>query len=286
MIIMDYSNISIMAYMYAAKNFSNPVRMEDLRPTIIKSILGYKKQFRDSGYGTSIVLAVDSGQNWRKDYFEHYKASRSKSREADTNIDWADLFTKNREMLIEIATKLPIRVIKVAKTEGDDIIGVLAKYYHQSEKIGIVSSDKDFKQLLKYPNVKIWSTFTKEFMNEPDPSRFLFEHIIKGDGGDGVPNIKSPGNAFVDKIRQKSIFAKELDIWVNDPSLSFLTTPEMREAYTRNSTLINLDKIPQEYVDEILRSYEEYQTNPRNVYKYFASTRLVNFMDDVQEFSW
>ena len=49
---------------------------------------------------------------------------------------------------------------------------------------------------------------TKKFVNGIDPNEYLYEHILKGDTGDGVPNVLSPDNTFVDGLRQKPLSKK------------------------------------------------------------------------------
>ena len=45
----------------------------------------------------------------------------------------------------------------------------------------IVSGDKDFIQLQKYPNVQQYSPILKKYVNGHDPITYIKEHILKGD---------------------------------------------------------------------------------------------------------
>lgn len=282
MILVDWSNVSIACYLYAHGNIQKNPDESIVLPVILSAFLDYKKKFLGHG---DIALCVDSGETWRKDYFPLYKAKRKEKRDSDNFVDWNHLFEVNRNVYEDLIAHMPFYGLKVPKTEADDIIAVMAKYLHPTEKVMIVASDKDFKQLQKFPNVRQYSTYTKDYLVEQDPDRFLLEHIIRGDGGDGIPNIKSPDNAFVDGIRQKSIFQKELDVWLNDTSLSFLTDDEMKARYQRNNKLINFNHIPQEIQDTILDHYQSYELGSKNIYKYFVARRLTNFMENIQEFS-
>ena len=64
----------------------------------------------------------------------------------------------------------------------------------------IVSGDKDFIQLQKYPNVQQYNLILKKYVNGHDPITYIKEHILKGDASDGVPNVLSPDNTFVDGL--------------------------------------------------------------------------------------
>ena len=103
-------------------------------------------------------------------------------------------------MYDEISLNFPYKNIKLNKIEADDIIAILCKKYHQQEKILIVSSDKDFQQLQRYENVKQYIPFKKSYVVCEEPENYIIEHIIKGDSSDGVPNILSPDNTFVDGL--------------------------------------------------------------------------------------
>ena len=76
----------------------------------------------------------------------------------------------------------------------------------------IVSNDKDFQQLQRYPNVHQYSPLKKTQLVCENPEKFLLEHIIKGDVSDGVPNILSDDDVFVNKEkRQKPCGGKKVN---------------------------------------------------------------------------
>ena len=47
-----------------------------------------------------------------------------------------------------------------------------------------------------------------------DPTIYLKEHILKGDTSDGVPNVLSPDNTFVDGLRQRPLSRKKIQSWL------------------------------------------------------------------------
>ena len=73
---------------------------------------------------------------------------------------------------------MPYPVLQVESAEADDIIATMVERY-SSEKIMIVSGDKDFSQLQRYKNVSQYSPITKKYIKVGDPLSYLFEHIIR-----------------------------------------------------------------------------------------------------------
>ena len=109
-------------------------------------------------------------------------------------------------------------MIAVPHAEGDDVIAVLAK--NIQEKSIIISSDKDFSQLHKYKHIKQYSPIQKKMLTTSDPYKYLKEHIIRGDKGDGVPNILSADDCIVKGERQKPITKKKLAVWMEQSDMA------------------------------------------------------------------
>ena len=118
----------------------------------------------------------------------------------------------------EIAENFPYKVIHIDGCEADDIIGTIVTMNpdpnndFNPEKIMIVSSDRDFLQLQKYKFVRQYSPLLKKELVEKNPRLYLQTHIIKGDKGDGVPNIFSDDNVFVEGFRQTPVSQKKIEI--------------------------------------------------------------------------
>ena len=66
------------------------------------------------------------------------------------------------------------------------------------KQIMIVSGDKDFIQLQNIDNVNQYSPILKKHVNGHNPDTYIKEHILKGDTSDGVPNVLSADNTFVE----------------------------------------------------------------------------------------
>ena len=141
--------------------------------------------------------------------------------------------------------------------EADDIIATLVQKYSATQKIMILSSDKDFAQLQRYPNVEQYSPILKKFINEPLPMAQLKQMVIRGDKGDGIPNILSGDNCIVSGERQTPITQKKIDAWLKDAeNLQGVMDTETYRNYQRNLQLIDLSKTPQEIKDSIINTFE------------------------------
>jgi hypothetical protein len=233
-----------------------------------------------------MIICCDSKKYWRREIFPYYKAGRKKDREA-SGVDWNTMFNTLAVVRQELIDYFPYKTIMVEGAEADDIIGTLVHKYNQYEKdIFILSSDKDFMQLQIYNNVKQYSPIHKKFIRTADPDLYLREHIIKGDRGDGIPNISSPDNVFVVGGRQKPMRKKFIDQIANTniETLSELNE-DVRRNYARNRQLVDLSQIPEDIQNNIVETFTNYKTNDRSkLFNYFVDKKLKNLMENISEF--
>ena len=283
-ILVDYNGIAISSVVVQKL----AIEEDMIRHFILNTLRMYNKKFRKD-YG-DMVIACDSS-TWRREYFPNYKFKRREGREKDEveKANWDEIFRIINMVREEIQENLPYRVVKVDGAEADDIIGTLAletQEFGKHEDVMIVSADKDFVQLQKYKNVKQYSPMQKKFVTEKNPHTYLFEHVLKGDSGDGVPNVLSNDNVFVEGIRQSPITRKKLDFWAeNAQNLEDVMEPEHYRNYMRNKKLIDLEEIPENLRTEIINTYESQEDTPKNrVLKYLISKRCKNLITDIEDF--
>lgn len=280
MILLDFSQVVISNYMSQIKH--QPV-VEDglLRHVVLNSIRMYNSQFRDT-YG-SMVICTDSHNSWRRDVYPYYKASRRRDREA-SDIDWPRLFETLKTIRDEITETFPYRVIDVEGAEADDVISTLARTFSATEKVVIVSSDKDFQQLQKWKNVSQYNPYNKDFYVCEDPAKFLKEHIIRGDRSDGIPNFLSPDDIFVTEGRQAPIQEKKLVNWLQQEPEQFCDSRMMKN-YRRNEQLVDLTRTPKHIQNSILHQYTiEPVGTQKKIYPYLVSHRLSSLVEHLSEF--
>lgn len=285
MIIVDYSSISLGVVFAQGLRALN----EDLvRHMILNSLRMYNHKYRGE-YG-KMILACDS-KSWRKESFPQYKASRQKTRD-ESDANWSDIFDMVNGITAEIEESMPYPVLKVYGAEADDIIATLVEStqeFGQHEPVMIISGDKDFIQLHRYGNVKQFSPMQKKMVSDADPVKYLFEHVCKGDSGDGVPNILSGDDTFVSNGRQTPVRAKRLKEWYDahnaGSDLSSIMDDETYRNYCRNRNLIDLTNIPSHLQHEILDAYTSAsnKTNSK-VLNYLISKRCNQLVACAEEF--
>jgi 5'-3' exonuclease len=288
MILVDLNQVMISNLMMQPGLKADGINENMIRHMVLNSLRMYNVKFKDQ-YG-EMVICADDKKYWRRDLFPYYKASRKKTRE-ESPYDWNLIFETLNRVRDEIRENFPYKVIQIDKTEADDVIGTLCHTYgvelknESTEKILILSSDKDFMQLQKFVNVEQYSPMAKKFLKESNPVKFLREHIIKGDRGDGIPNILSSDDTFVTESRQKPVIEKKLNIWVTQNPEEFCDATMLKN-YKRNESLIDLSKVPEEFSSRILDAYRvpgEVKGKDK-ILNYFIKNRMKLLMEHIQEF--
>ena len=111
---------------------------------------------------------------------------------------------------------------------------------------------------------------------------YITEHVLRGDTGDGVPNILSPDNCLAIGERQKPMTKKRIELYSKDPSAM---DEETKLRFNRNKQMIDLTMIPQEFVDNILEEYNNQEEVGRShLFNYFIKQKLKNLIGDIQDF--
>ena len=276
-LLVDFSQIFIGSYMMAAKYAD--VDMDVIRPAVLNTLRIYRNKFV-SEYG-ELILCCDDRHTWRKDIFPNYKASRKKTRKV-SGIDWNNLYECLNQLKDELRQWFPYKLIQVEKAEADDIIAILVNLIQ--ERTLILSSDKDFVQLQTF-NIRQYSPMQKKFVDSETAERSLHEKIIRGDVGDGIPNIMSDDNVFIDEgRRQKPVTKKKVDAWYDlDPDM--YCTAEMLRNYKRNKQLVDLGEVPESIRINITKQFDTTQVGERSrLLTYFVNHRLKNLTESLSEF--
>ena len=287
MILVDLNQVllsGLMAQIASQKG----VKLEEgrIRHMILNIIRTHLKNFRQE-YG-EVVLCSDNRKYWRKEFFPFYKANRKKTREK-SDLDWHMIFDMLSKFKQELRDNFPYKVVDVEGAEADDIIGTLVPRHIMHENILIISSDGDFLQLQMYNGrseftVKQYNPAQKKFVVSENPAAELKEKIIRGDKGDGIPNVLSVSDCFVRDIRQtpiskgkfEKLMEKEYGEWEDENA---------RIGFSRNQTLIDLRNIPGDIREKIINTYEE--TKPASkgkILDYLIANKLKSLIDVIEEF--
>ena len=286
MILIDYNQICIANLMMQLKHSE---LSEDLIRHMILNSLRYNKQKFSKEFG-ELVICCDDKNYWRKDIFPYYKAHRKSDREKSP-LDWNMIFETLNKVRDELKETFPYKVIRAQRAEADDIIASIChKYGHlgikngSAEPILILSSDKDFAQLQKYANVEQYSPNTKKWIRISNPERYLREHIMRGDRGDGIPNFLSKDSCFVNGERQKPLSIKKIDAWAALEPSEFCDEKMLRN-YSRNEVLVNLDCVPEWIQESIINQFDKYQEPDRKgLLSYFIKNKLRNLTEHIGDF--
>jgi 5'-3' exonuclease len=269
MILVDYSQVAlatILTFQRELKGSEDEVK-NLIRHVTLSTIKSYKRKYGKE-YG-ELVICCDGRKYWRKEVFEHYKA-------------W--------------------RVVHVDRAEADDIIAVLTEWcqtnnliveglVEEPQKVLILSSDKDFKQLQLAPfssgNVRQWSPMQKKYItaSKQEVMDFTVEHIVKGDAGDGIPNILSKDDVFVVGERQKPVSAKRLAEFI-EKGVSACRNDEEKRNWQRNVVLVAFDNIPKDVKSSIVETYisSKPKGDKMTVMNYLMKNRCRLLLQELEEF--
>lgn len=284
MILVDLNQVVISNLMQQIGGNKSTMKLEEdlIRHMVLNSLRSYSRKFKQE-YG-EMVICCDNKTYWRRKVFPLYKANRKKDRDAST-LDWGLIFETMSKLRAELKEFFPYKVIDVEGAEADDVIATLVKVYSPSQKILILSSDKDFTQLQKYKNVKQYSPIMSKFIKTDDPILYVREHILRGDKGDGIPNFLSQDDTFVIGARQKVINSKKLKEWLEQTPETFCTNDSMMRGYKRNQMLVDLDFIPEEITTSIIKAFDETKpSNRQRMLTYFIEKKLKNLISVLDEF--
>ena len=240
--------------------------------------LGYVTRIFDP---TRVVIIWDGkgGSANRKNIDPNYKAQRANSR--ITNWGLYDTKEEETEALISQLYRtqdylecLPVQQMILEKLEADDIIAYLAnRASNAGKKVTIVSSDKDFLQLVDN-NIEVYApvkkkTFTKDNIFEELqvlPTNYNIVKALLGDNSDNIQGVKGLGIKTIlsefpklltekvsldyiyetaeQKLEGKKVFAKIIHNWSKVE-----TNFKLMDLH-----ITVLDEGEVEYVQEVLKS--------------------------------
>ena len=279
MILIDLSQIMVASTMMSMGKDQPQVDISMVRHMVLNSLRMYRTKYHKE-YG-ELILCCDGRHSWRRDHFPQYKAGRKTNREADSR-DWTQIFECLDTIKSELREYFPYKYLEIDESEADDIIGVLARI--ATEKVMIISGDKDFIQLQVRDNVDQYSPITKKIVYDVNPAKYLKEHILRGDSSDGVPNFLSADNCIVDKIRQTPITKKKIELWIDQDPEDFCNEEQLRN-YHRNMKLIDLQYTPSNIVDQVGKQYDEMPKGQRSgLLNFFIERKLNNLIENIGEF--
>ena len=283
MILVDLNQILISNLMVQTRNKADvKPNLDMVRQMVLNSLRGFNLKFKDE-YG-DMVLCSDAADPWRREIFPQYKHGRRKGR-VDSDTDWDNIFDIMATIKKELVDNFPYKVMYVENAEADDIIATLIKQQQDMIYL-IISGDKDFIQLHHYGNVYQFSPILKGFIGEQDdPIAFLHEQIIKGDRSDGVPNVLSKDDIFLEQgVRQRPINKKRMAEFGNIET-NMTLDEDIKKNYLRNKKLIDLSQIPENIENRIINTFKNYKVKDRSLLlNYFMKNKMKTLIEQVNDF--
>lgn len=160
---------------------------------------------------TRVIIVFDGkgGSLRRKSIYPDYKAGRKPPKRLNRAYEGmvddggeAKALANQMSVLAEYLTTLPVSVIAIDHIEADDVIAYLANHVFTKpeEKVTIMSSDKDFYQLVS-DRVSVFSPIKKKVYGIQDivneyqihPHNFIYYRILEGDTSDNITGINGIG---------------------------------------------------------------------------------------------
>jgi DNA polymerase I len=165
---------------------------------------------------TQIIMVFDGigSSTSRKNIIPEYKSGRNVTRvtkhELFDNIDDEDEAKIGQIVrIIQYLKTLPVKTITLGNVEADDVIAYLSSTLpkHDNDRVFIVSSDKDYLQLITR-QVIVYRPVEREFYTEEtvrekfnlDPHNFIIYKTLLGDASDALPGIKGLGAGKLFKL--------------------------------------------------------------------------------------
>jgi DNA polymerase-1 len=161
-----------------------------------------------------IVFDGKGGSKRRQKIYPEYKGTRKVKRRLNRNVDWGtapmdEEHSMKQQMgrLIEYLEQLPLTLVSIDGIEADDTMAYISQQLLPKSDIIIMSTDKDFLQLID-DRVKVWSPTKKKLYNKQavfeeygiHSQNILTYRILDGDKSDNINGIKGAGLKTVKKF--------------------------------------------------------------------------------------
>ena len=176
---------------------------------------------------TQVYVVFDGAgsANNRKNIIPEYKSGRDLQRITNWDAfddleDEHDAKVDQMVRIIQYLKTLPVKTCSIDKVEADDIIAYFSKVIPKDplDKVFIVSSDKDFIQLVN-ENVIVYRPMEKEYYTEQtvidkykmSPKNFILHKTLLGDNSDKIKGVKGLG--------QKGLYKKFPELMERDMNL-------------------------------------------------------------------
>ncbi len=264
-----------------------------------QSVHKYYKKYKPE----LLAFGFEGSNNWRKTYTRSdecvsgkvYKANRVKD---PSMMPYFEMLNSFKEL---ITLHSSLMVLQHDDLEGDDTIAAFVEHYTgKGDTIIIISGDRDYIQLLKYPDVKLINPDTSKERNQPDDKEywpdidyFKFQKCVRGDMGDYVfsafPRVRETKieKAFLDEHYKLSFMD---ETWKNVDDAGNEVTMRVGDLFEENKILLLLDQQPQ-HIREIMATIPVNAYNNIGTYsafhflRFLGKHKLNNIADQIDQFT-
>ena len=175
------------------------------------------------------VIAFDGrgGNAKRRKIYKGYKANRAnktKLRRFDHHetsiVDEQESMRKQFSRLVSYLDNLPVTFLAIDGIEADDTIAYIAQMYNDTcKKITIVSTDRDFYQLVD-DRIQVWSPIKKKMYDTQaiidefgvHPNNMVLYRSFTGDKSDNIPGVKGIGPKTILKLIPELVHEKQVTL--------------------------------------------------------------------------
>jgi DNA polymerase-1 len=205
---------------------------------------------------TRVIIVFDGrgGSAKRKRIYSDYKgnrANKTKLRRYDhheTTIEQEQESMRHQfSRLISYLDNLPITFISMDGIEADDTIAYIANMYQDvCKKMTIVSTDRDFYQLIS-PTIQVWSPIKKKMYDEAalveefgvHPNNYVVYRTFTGDVSDNIPGVDGFGPKTILKAFPELINATEFTLEDLQNKCNTLTESKNHQKVLQNYDIID-----------------------------------------------
>lgn len=270
----------------AAHSKYNQGTPEDMAGLALHTALNTIKKYYTKYKPDQIAVIFEGSSNWRKTYTKSSECKSQKVYKANRVKDpsMAPFFEliKSFEELARKHTSLVCLSNPIL--EGDDLFaGYVQRFSEAGDEVIGISGDKDFVQLLKYPNFTLINPdtgkprLTKDVCGVDDPTFFMFEKGMRGDKGDNV----FPAYPRVLKKRLLKCLEDEYELtkimnetWTyTDSETGIITEYKVGDLFDENITLMDLSAQP-EYVKKTINETLDYELVNHGKFSHFWFTKF------------
>ncbi|MCK9430166.1 MAG: hypothetical protein M0R17_09200 [Candidatus Omnitrophica bacterium] len=157
---------------------------------------------------TKVIIVFDGkgGSQKRRGLYKEYKENRVAKRKLKEETEDTLNTTWQLLTLMDFLEDLPLSIVCVDNVEADDVIAYATKQLNPNSGICIMSTDKDFLQLVD-DRITIWSPTKKKTYNREEiqrefnvlPENFIYYKVLLGDKSDNIPGISGIGTKTIEK---------------------------------------------------------------------------------------